>query len=72
MYEKLDILPMLPIVLTENSKSKAIRVIGVVAYFFWVFPVMFLWLFIMVLLIIPTRLYCSGRVLIRNSSIRNS
>lgn len=33
-------IPGLPLSLTEGSKSKVVRLIGLVAFFFWFFPAM--------------------------------
>ena len=35
---------MLPIILTENSKYKAVKLLGGFIYLIWVFPVAFLFL----------------------------
>lgn len=46
-------MPMLPIILTENSKSKPIRVVGILVYAVWFFPAVAIWIFIAALLAIP-------------------
>ena len=50
---KIAELPMLPISVTERSKHKAVRVIGVLVYVFWFLPALLVWIFVAGLLAIP-------------------
>lgn len=51
--EWLHDLPMLPVVLTENCESKAIRIGGMLIYVIWFFPAAAVWVFVAALLAIP-------------------
>lgn len=53
VIDKVSDLPMVPIILTEKSKRKSVRVIGVLMYSIWFFPALLVWLFIYALLAIP-------------------
>jgi hypothetical protein len=48
-----SLLPLAPLMLTQNSRSKAIRVAGVVAHYVWFLPGVYLWIAVVILLAIP-------------------
>lgn len=47
------LLPIAPLILTQNSKSKAIRAAGAIAHCVWFLPGVYLWIVVVVLLAIP-------------------
>ena len=48
-----SMIPMAPLLLTQNSKLKAIRVAGIIVHFVWFVPGAYLWIAVVVLLAIP-------------------
>ena len=47
------LIPIAPLLLTQNSRLKAIRVAGVIAHCVWFLPGVYLWIAVVVLLAIP-------------------
>ncbi len=54
IIDKISGLPFLPILLTENSKRKIVRVAGVLVYMVWFIPALIVWCVILALLAIPS------------------
>ena len=48
-----SLIPIAPLLLTQNSRLKAIRVAGVIAHCVWFLPGVYLWIAVVVLLAIP-------------------
>jgi ABC-type polysaccharide transport system permease subunit len=46
-------IPMLPVILTENSNKKCVRVLGLLSYLIWFIPGVVIWVMISAMLVIP-------------------